>query len=401
MYPAGRSQGSRPLALHRGPGTAVGAWPGHATGPGGSSEAGWGGMRPKARWAQKGRPTRLTPAGAGSGLHSVASGDFEEAGPDNASDGYRGRHRQPTAADEPGSPSAADWTGFHPVGGWTGLRPVGGWTGVPPVPGWPGFPPVPGWTGPPSADGQAAPSADGPAAPSADGPGIPPPAGPDAAAVREAVAGERARIARDLHDSVDKSLHGIALAATSLAASVAAPDRPADPAAVQSRLRELASLARYAISETRCVIYDLRDETLSAPLGDVLRNLAVQWSAGSGVPVTLAVPPGTDAASNIRREIIAILREALRNVQAHAHATRVRVSLRQVRDRLLLTVSDNGRGFCLPPGSQGLQAAAHYGLIGMGERARQVGGTLVIRSRPGHGTRIAAQVPAAVAVTPR
>lgn len=261
------------------------------------------------------------------------------------------------------------------------------------MPGWAGLPPVPGWTGQPSADGQAAPPA--------GEVGIPPPAGPDAAAVREAVAGERARIARDLHDSVDKSLHGIALAAASLAASVAAPDRPADPGAVQSRLRELASLARYAISETRCVIYDLRDETLSAPLGDVLRNLAVQWSAGSGVPVTLAVPPGTDAASDIRREIIAILREALRNVQAHAHATRVRVSLRQVRDRLLLTVSDNGRGFCLPPGSQGLQAAAHYGLIGMGERARQVGGTLVIRSRPGHGTRIAAQAPATVAVTPR
>lgn len=341
-------------------------------------------MRPRARWAQKGRPTRLTPAGPGSGLHSVASGDIEDAGPDDASDGYRGRHRQPEAADEPGSPPAADWAGLYPVGGWAG---------IPPVPGWTGLPPGPGWTGPPSAHGQAPPLADGAS--------TPPPADPDAAAVRGAVADERARIARDLHDSVDKSLHGIALAAASLAASVAAPDRPADPGGVQSRLRELASLARYAISETRCVIYDLRDETLSAPLGDVLRNLAVQWSAGSGVPVTLAVPPGTDAASDSRREIIAILREALRNVQAHAHATRVRVSLRQVRDRLLLTVSDNGRGFCLPPGSQGLQAAAHYGLIGMGERARQLGGTLVIRTRPGHGTRIAAQVPASVAVTPR
>ena len=362
-------------------------------------------MRPRARWAPKGRPARLrfaggadrgasgngasaNGAGKGSGLRSVASAGGDAPGspsPYELPDGYLGRHRRPSVLDEAGPARFADWTLLPPES----------------------------WLAPPQH---------GPAGPSGDGtepPGRPgnrrPPADRDAAAVREAVADERLRIARDLHDSVDKSLHGIALAAASLAASVAASRaldvvpsiaRPAassaaGPGILHSRLRELASLARYAISETRCVIYDLRDDTFAAPLGEVLRNLAAEWSAGSGVPVGLAVPPATDAASESRREIVAIAREALRNVETHAHATRARVSLRKAADRVLLTVSDNGVGFALPAGSRGLQAAGHYGLIGMTERARKLGGTLVIRSRPGHGTRIAVQVPANAADTAR
>lgn len=222
----------------------------------------------------------------------------------------------------------------------------------------------------------------------------PPPADRQAAAVREAVAAERARIARDLHDSVDRTLHGIALAASSLAVSPAAQGELADPEAVRRGIRELASLARYAISETRCVIYELRDDTSSAALGDLIRNLATAWSDRSGVPVSLAVPPRADAGSESRREITAIVREALRNVEVHAHATRVRVSLRTAAERILLTIADNGRGFSLPADQEGLQATTHYGLISMTERARKLGGTLIIRSRPGHGTRIAVQVPA-------
>jgi signal transduction histidine kinase len=222
-----------------------------------------------------------------------------------------------------------------------------------------------------------------------------------AVVVEEAVAAERARIARDLHDSVDKTLHGIALAATSLAASLTGQDGPADAESLGPRLRELASFARYAISETRCVIYDLRDDAFSAPLGDMVRSVATAWSSGAVVPVSLAVPPDADAAGESRREIIAILREALRNVEMHAHATRVRVSMRKAAERLLLTISDNGAGFSLPADPERLQATAHYGLIGMTERARKLGGTLVIRSRPGHGTRIAVQVPADAAETAR
>ena len=355
-------------------------------------------MRPRARWAPKGRPARLTFVGGpnrgagaakGTGLRSVAPGDGDEpdaAGSCELPDAYHGRHRRPPVADEAGAPPITDWA----------TLPSGGWI-APPPDAWIASRPGDCTAPPPSRPGDSRPLE-----------------GREVVAVREAVAEERLRIARDLHDSVDKSLHGIALAAASLASSLTPPvsplaaatgtapgtvlataqDTSAAAGTLDSRLRELASLARYAISETRCVIYELRDDTFAAPLGELLRNLAREWSAGSGVPVSLAVPPATDAASETRREIIAILREALRNAEAHAHATRVRVSLRKAADRILLTISDNGAGFALPAGSRGLQAAAHYGLIGMTERARKLGGTLVIRSRPGHGTRIAVQVPA-------
>jgi signal transduction histidine kinase len=194
---------------------------------------------------------------------------------------------------------------------------------------------------------------------------------------------------------VDRSLHGIAWAAETLAETLTAPDEPDGVELLRPRLRELASIARHAISETRCVVYDLREDKLSAPLGDALRNLATVWSAGSGVPVTVAVPPGTDTSRDSRRELVAIAREALRNVETHAHASRVRISLREATQRLLLTISDNGEGFAIPTTPESLQAAACYGLIGMTERATKLGGTLVITSRPGSGTRIAVQVPAA------
>lgn len=211
---------------------------------------------------------------------------------------------------------------------------------------------------------------------------------------RLAVAAERARIARDLHESVDESLHGIALAAETLAASLTGPDQPADVQSLRPRLRELASIARDGISETRRIVYDLRDDAPYAPLGTALRNLATVWSAGSGVPVTLMVPPATGTSREGSRELVAIAREALRNVEAHAHATRVRMSLRQAAQRLLLTICDNGNGFAVPTGPASLQTAGCYGLIGMTERARKLGGTLVIRSCRGQGTRIAVQVPA-------
>jgi signal transduction histidine kinase len=314
-------------------------------------------MRPRARRATKGRAARLRPitgsgAGTGNGSHPVAigsGGDIPLARDEDPDAHYSARHRLPGLASEP--------------------RLVG----------------AGGEAGPTEGDAGPAGSEARPAAGRSEEP---------PATVREAIAVERARIARELHDSVDKSLHGIALAAASLAAQ-----HGADPESSRQRLRELAGLARYTISETRCVIYDLRDDNVNSALGGVVRNVATVWGRSTGIAVSLAVPPDADAGNEYRREIVAILREALRNVEMHAHAARVHVSVRRAAERLLLTVADNGHGFPFPADPRELQAAGHYGLVGMTERARKLGGTLVIRSRPGHGTRIAVQVPAADADT--
>jgi DNA-binding NarL/FixJ family response regulator len=203
--------------------------------------------------------------------------------------------------------------------------------------------------------------------------------------VRAAVAAERARIAREMHDCVSKSLLGIAM----LASSLALPRRPADPARLNERLRELDRLARGAVSEARCVINDLREDAL----GSAVRTVAAGWAIVAGVRISLAVPPGDDTTEEIRREIVGMLRDVLHNVERHAHASRVRVSLRRSAEGLMLTVTDNGRGFQAPADLEELRSSGRYGLATIAKRAGDVGGVLTIRSRPGGGTRVAIQIP--------
>jgi two-component system sensor histidine kinase DegS len=88
-----------------------------------------------------------------------------------------------------------------------------------------------------------------------------------------------------------------------------------------------------------------------------------------------------------------ITQEALNNVEQHAQATRVQVCLDFREDRIQITVQDNGRGFVIPRGWQDLISLGRLGLVGMDERARSQGGTVVHQSEPGHGTTVRVDVP--------
>jgi DNA-binding NarL/FixJ family response regulator len=187
-----------------------------------------------------------------------------------------------------------------------------------------------------------------------------------------------------LDEAACKSLLGVALAADSLAARWSA-----DPRSLDDRLRELGRLARQAVSETRCVINDLRDDLL----GNAVRSVVTAWGILAGVGVRLAVPRVSEATEDIRREVVAILRAALLNVEQHARASEVRVSL-QTGDGLFLVVADNGAGFSPSARLEEFRSVPPGGLAIMRERARRLGGNLVIRSGPGHGTRVEVQIPA-------
>ena len=201
-----------------------------------------------------------------------------------------------------------------------------------------------------------------------------------------AVAAERSRIARELDDAACKSLLGIALVADSLAAL----QWSADPRSLDDRLQELGRLARQAVSEARCVINGLRDDVL----GNAVRSVASAWGIVAGVGVRLAVPRVCDTTEDIRREVVAILRAALLNVEQHARASEVRVSL-QTGDGLLLVVADNGAGFSPSARLDGFRSAPPGGLAIIRERVRRYGGNLIIRSGPGRGTRVEVRIPAA------
>jgi DNA-binding NarL/FixJ family response regulator/two-component sensor histidine kinase len=208
----------------------------------------------------------------------------------------------------------------------------------------------------------------------------------DSAEVQAAVAAERARIARELDDAVSKNLLGVSM----LAASLAAAPRAADLRALDQRLRELTRLARRTVSDARSVINDLREE----PLTEEVRSVATAWGLFTGVNISLELAPDNRAPARARCEILADLREALRNVEQHARAGQVRVCLRRVDERLVLAVADDGVGFRPPADLAELVDTGCGGLTGMNERARRLGGRLDVESWPGRGTRVQVEIDA-------
>nr|WP_251074511.1 histidine kinase [Streptomyces sp. ISL-12] len=226
-------------------------------------------------------------------------------------------------------------------------------------------------------------------------------------AATEAVSAERARLARELHDSVAKTLHGVALAADGLAATAGA-DR-LDPALVRRQAELVARSARRAAAESRELLTDLRRESDPEHATDVLVELAARtraFGARTGLPSVYhptgdhAVPPVAPA---VARQVLTIAEEALENAHRHATATRVDVRAGVHDDHLRVTVEDDGTG--LPEGTslEQLRRTGHFGLVGMVERAASIGAR--IRIGPGErarGTEVRLDLPlAALPTAPR
>jgi signal transduction histidine kinase len=211
-----------------------------------------------------------------------------------------------------------------------------------------------------------------------------------ASAERRAAAGaERARVAREMHDSLGKTLYGIALAARGLSHRIEAEAPEAAAAA-----RDLSASAQVAAEEARGLISDLRSDTLDRPLGDALERSVREWSDRNGIEAHLQADgvdlphPGT------RYELFCIVREALENVERHAGATRVEVLLRDVAPDVVLSVVDDGVGIGGDGDARSLQTNGHYGLIGMAERGERIGATVRIAGQRGAGTTITVRLPA-------
>lgn len=224
-------------------------------------------------------------------------------------------------------------------------------------------------------------------------------------AVTEAVSAERARLAREMHDSVAKTLHGVALAADGLTGSAGA-DRM-DPALIRQQAALVARSARRAAAESRELLADLRRESDPAQATDVLVELAARtrdFSTRTGLPAVYrptgdhAVPPVPPA---VARQLLTIASEAMENAHRHAHPTRVDVRAGVHGGLLRISVYDDGRG--LPPGTtlEQLRRAGHFGLVGMVERAASVGARIRI-GRGGHpkGTEVRLELPLAALTTP-
>jgi PAS domain S-box-containing protein len=195
-----------------------------------------------------------------------------------------------------------------------------------------------------------------------------------------AVAAERTRLARELHDAVTQTL---------FSASVIAESIPriwdTHPQEAQRGLEELQQLTRGALAEMRTLLLELRPSTLTEkPLGDLLRNLAEATTSRTRVPVELSVEGDDVLPTQVQVALYRIAQEALNNVVKHAGATEVVVRLHAADSDVTLFVQDNGTGFdptVAPP-------AGHFGVNIMRERAQQIGAALDITSEPGSSTRV-------------
>jgi signal transduction histidine kinase len=204
-----------------------------------------------------------------------------------------------------------------------------------------------------------------------------------------ALAAGRVRIgvAREMHDSLGKTLHGMALSAEAVARLA-----PRDPERAGVRAGELASAARTAADEARELIRDLRADRLSQPLELAVERYVGEWSAESGTEVATDLGPVPIRSPEARYELFSILREALENADRHAGADRIRVTLRSNGTGAELEIADDGCGF-QPEDAERARREGHFGMVGMRERAARLGGTLEVRSIPGTGTTIRATVP--------
>lgn len=210
-------------------------------------------------------------------------------------------------------------------------------------------------------------------------------------AVRVAAAEERARLARELHDSVAKTLHGIAMTAQALERTVhVCPDR----AGAQALL--LVEAAVTAAQESRELLTDLRTEQGALTLEDSVRELVARTAGTTGTEASVEVSAARldeRLAAETRSELVAILREALHNIARHAEAHSIRVTVSEAPAHLELVVRDDGVGIPQPIHPMELSRRGHHGLLGMSERASRCGGTLQIGPGAGGGTELRVTVP--------
>ncbi|MGY5059391.1 sensor histidine kinase [Streptomyces sp. 900105755] len=210
-------------------------------------------------------------------------------------------------------------------------------------------------------------------------------------AATEAASAERARLAREMHDSVTKTLYGVALVADGLAASAAvSPDR-LDPALIRQQADLLARAARRAAAESRELLTDLRGGQEADVLSQ-LESLTTGFTARTALPARydgpaapVPLPPPT------ARQLLGIAAEALENAHRHAHATRVDVRAATTPTHLVVTIHDDGRGLPADTSLEDLRRAGHFGLLGMTERAAAVGARIQLTT--GKGTEVRVEVP--------
>ena len=204
-----------------------------------------------------------------------------------------------------------------------------------------------------------------------------------------AVAQERARIARDLHDTLVQSMVGLLMQVRLILKLM-----HSSPELALKELAATEKLAQEGIESARVALGEVRSKTIEATtLGTSIRNSLAQLRRRLNIKVSLIMDPaGDDLDGEIAQGVARVFEEALRNIERHARARNLDVALRidstMALPAVRLIIADDGIGFDTSERPEG-----HFGLAGMTEQVELLGGTLVIDSVAGRGAKIVAVIP--------
>jgi signal transduction histidine kinase len=187
-----------------------------------------------------------------------------------------------------------------------------------------------------------------------------------------AVAEERARVAREIHDGLAQYLFAVTTHASMLEAG----------APLEQTLPKLKEAAAAAQQEARFAVLALSSASGTAPFDAALRRYVEFLTADGALEVDVEIDPSILLAPDEQIEVFRIVQEGLANVRKHAGARRADVWIGQRLGRRIVSVRDDGVGF------EGEEAPAGQGLKNMRQRAKTIDGGFVLRSRPGAGTSL-------------
>src|SRR5215204_2856202 len=199
----------------------------------------------------------------------------------------------------------------------------------------------------------------------------------------DAVLAERNRIAREIHDNLAQEILGV-----SVQLEIVARLMNTSAETARTHLDRARLLVRGSIAEARRYVWDLRsqsldDRDLPTALAETTRRLAAESGVQTQFEVSGTFRP---LPQQVENNLLRIAQESVNNAVRHAHARAIYVNLFFDAAGVRLSVRDDGRGF--DPGEQDGGRGGHFGIVGMRERAEEMGGALVIDSDPGRGSEV-------------
>ncbi len=197
---------------------------------------------------------------------------------------------------------------------------------------------------------------------------------------------EQARIAREVHDQLGQQLTGLKMDMAWLKSKA---KHSLDPDIFIEKITDMSQMVDEAIATVRRVASDLRPSIIDDfGLAEALEWEGKKFSKRSGIPVDFKQPSTpVEVHPSISIVLYRIYQEALTNAARHAEPKKITTVLKQVNNELILSISDDGKGF------DNTKRITTLGLLGMKERAHMIGGKLTITSEPGSGTTVSVSVP--------